>query len=130
MASGKAVAVHFARLRLTKSSAGHKQKRASTGFQQFIGGASKREGIACPRSDAQHNQGVVRSVRLIEDCSVGPVGNLDLRAQPHVIVISDLDDLLEHSLSMTSRQEAASLLCPIGRNLRGGNIENGYFGVG
>ena len=72
----------------------------------------------------------MRYVRLIENCSVGPVGNLDLRAQPHVIVISDLDDLLEHGLAMTSRQKAACLLCPIGRDLRRGNIERVYLCVG
>ena len=111
-------------------SARHKQERASAGFQQLIRGASEEEGIARPGGDAQDDQGVVRSVRLIEDCDVGPVGNLDLRAQSHVIVIGDFDDLLEHSFSVPSRHEAASLLYPIGRGLRRGNIENGYFSVG
>ena len=65
-------------------SARHKQERASAGFQQLIRRASEEQGVARPRGDAQDDQGVVRSVRLIEDCDVGPVGNLDLRAQSHV----------------------------------------------
>ena len=61
---------------------------------------------------------------------MGSVRNLDLRAQSHVIVIGDFNDLLEHSFSVPSRQKAASLLYRIGRCRRGGNIENGYFSVG
>ena len=61
-------------------SACHKQERASAGFEQLIGSAAEEQGIARSCGDSQNDQGVAGSVRLIEDCDIGPVRDLDLGA--------------------------------------------------
>ena len=61
-------------------SACHKQERASAGFEQLIGSAPEEQGIARSCGDSQNDQGVTGFVRLIEDCDIGPVRDLDLGA--------------------------------------------------